>query len=336
MGIDWVKWRWKLLVGVVVLTAAAVAFVASPDDEQLTAEAVASGTSMTSPGSSTSLSSSTVPTTSAAQPEQEPTSSTTTASTTTTTTAPPVVSDEQTSGNLTARATIDPGMVTPSQFVEFSTHITDSDGTGAFVVWDFGDGRSTQLDGYAPGCGPAPETKPIEVTDVQQHAYRLPGRYRAVATVYSKLYGQACLSPQDEQVNVAVEVVVEDGPTYSNGPQQPSLRLGDWTRDHDQVRLYVQSFEDDGYIEGFWIDWGDGTEPEQFTDTMHSCTDPETTWDDSFLWTTLEHDYATPGDYQVTVTVRSAGCDGADQQQVQDTITLRWPPADTTTTSDPP
>jgi hypothetical protein len=121
---------------------------------------------------------------------------------------------------------------------------------------------------------------------------------------------------------------VGPGPSTSQGPSLPVLtaddgRLPAQLHDPTLAAIFAQARDDDGYIAGFSINWGDGTPVQAFAGDRVGCIQTPEGWPSySVAWAngatdhaSPSHRYAVPRPVMITVAVTSTGCDGSDPQQ---------------------
>lgn len=137
-----------------------------------------------------------------------------------------------------------------------------------------------------------------------------------------------CVNPDVSGV-VYGFVDVGAGPSSAQGPSLPRLNADDGRRP-DQMRdpslavAWAQASDEDGYIAGFSVDWGDGTAPQTFPGDPLGCKQGRSGWPNSSgAWISgpptappPSHRYAVPKPYVITVSVWSTGCDGSQVQRV--------------------
>ncbi len=119
-----------------------------------------------------------------------------------------------------------------------------------------------------------------------------------------------------------IEVV--PGTTTSQGPSLPTFSGGAGVAPlgHEGDTSYVTAAgvasDDDGFISGIIINWGDGSPAEPHPGDLTACRPSSSGWplpSQALLATgSNAHHYSGAGTYQVTITVTSTGCDGGQQQ----------------------
>jgi len=175
-------------------------------------------------------------------------------------------------------------------------------------------------------CGPIPG-------NVFEHRIRHPYRYAGTWTVTATFRTQLCggSAPLEYRGTATVEVTPADVPT--NGPERPRLsNIGENPHGATPGMTRVQASveEPDGYLTEMRYAWGDGSPDTVFTFPLDKCVDPPDRWPysgspaslDDTEWTDPEHRYPHPGDYEVTVTAVSTGCDGGERQEATKTVTV--------------
>jgi hypothetical protein len=131
-------------------------------------------------------------------------------------------------------------------------------------------------------------------------------------------------------------IEVAPGRTTSQGPFVPVLQVnhaGLFPEPTDSLVKGVHAFarDEDGYIAGFSLNWGDGTPVETYSGDPLGCMQLPGGWTNASQTmmsstkadrTPPTHRYAQAGTYTVTVHVWSTGCDGADEQKVSGTLNV--------------
>jgi hypothetical protein len=233
-------------------------------------------------------------------------------------------------GPLRLTVDIDSPTTVAGTVVRFDVHAKEPGGRSRAIGVNFGDGGAYGLPvAPIPHCidddstSTTSTTSPPdeEGTDLYEHAYRLPGRYNVRFVVASS----ACDSPP-RRVEVRGTIVVGPGVLLSNGPLLPVIvdasQMSSENPSTGAVELNVHVRDLDGFISAVTVKWGDTTETTK-TYPQTGCTDPTSRWpgptSDSFV---ERHLYASPGAHEVTVTVVSIGCTGADRQISEKTISV--------------
>ncbi|MFL6238785.1 MAG: hypothetical protein ACJ735_04725 [Actinomycetes bacterium] len=101
-------------------------------------------------------------------------------------------------------------------------------------------------------------------------------------------------------------------------PGQPDSHTGD----KSWIAVQVLAIDNDGYITNWTIDFGDGSALVHLAAGAGKCVDGPDGWPQNNSasigqgadWPTLNHHFSTTGQYTVTYTAYSAGCDGRDVQ----------------------
>lgn len=191
----------------------------------------------------------------------------------------------------------------------------------------FGDNApGTGVGSADTGCG----THPGFVAESKvRHAYRYAGTWTVTAVFLTAPCGQD--DRREYRATATVEVTPAEVPT--NGPERP--RLGDVGADPHRTKPGVTQAqalvsERDGYITEVRYAWGDGSPDTVFTFPLAECVDPPDHWPSSSSptslndteWADPEHRYPRPGEYEMTVTAVSTGCDGGDRQEASRTVTV--------------
>ncbi len=218
----------------------------------------------------------------------------------------------------------DPRRTETARLGTFTIQVHRRPGTVLRTVVEYGDGRVVDdWATYGPYCPQASADDPTDYEVTLRHAFRAAGTYDVTVTVQE----MATCTEGGDSARDAVRVDVAPGAVLSNGPFQPVLYAKSVSPSTEQgnvltgqswlVHLKASVRDDDGWITRLTVDWGDGTEPEVQEYGTSGCTDTPTDWPQSSKIPQLEHAYQAQGDYQVTVTVTTTGCDGADAQAAQ-------------------
>lgn len=211
----------------------------------------------------------------------------------------------------------DPASPRTGDVVHFSIEISSPDQPCCGLVLLYGDGfDSGQNNGFpCPDGGPqSPGTRRFETT----HVYNQPGHWEFML---NGLTGN-CRTEQKTAVLFGF-FDVASGTTSSQGPSLPSFSGGPSSPPpgHDGDTSYVtvagEAIDQDGFITGLVIDWGDGSSPEPQPGDP-TCRPSASGWplpSHVMLMTgSNAHHYSRAGTYRVTITVISTGCDGNEQQ----------------------
>jgi hypothetical protein len=136
--------------------------------------------------------------------------------------------------------------------------------------------------------------------------------------VYAALYGYIQVAP---------------GPSRAQGPAVPTIEALEARAPNEPVepgfvKVWAKSRDEDGYISRFLIDFGDGSPSETRPGDPLGCRPTRSGWPaPSTAWLQEpypSHRYAAPGNYTITVTVVSTGCDGTEEQTARATIPYAW------------
>jgi hypothetical protein len=155
----------------------------------------------------------------------------------------------------------------------------------------------------------------------KEHVYNKAGRHQV------RVVGSAdhhC----DYRVTLLLTLDVAPGTPAAQGALKPVVDEFDGLRLPDdpplRVAAYIRAHDDDGWIGGLVVDWGDGTSTQVGGDT-HPCTETANGWparSDVQPQPLPAHSYATAGTYTITLTVTSTGCDGTQPQTARATTTF--------------
>lgn len=182
--------------------------------------------------------------------------------------------------------------------------------------------------GTTEGCvAPTTGHQRMEATETFNHG----GRFEFAFQVSS-----ICINPNDAGYMFGF-VDIGPGPSTAQGPDVPTLNAGDGRvpsqmSDPTLVVAWAEARDEDGFIAGFSVDWGDGTPVETFAGDPLGCRQGASGWPQSSQ-TLIQgssrlpppsHRYAAAKPAMVTVAVWSTGCDGSDVQRV--TSSFPWIP----------
>lgn len=231
---------------------------------------------------------------------------------------------------LRVEAVLDPGSFATATYATLRVTANDDDGFPQITELTWGDGSTEPIAFVAASCpvpeDPPPTSRPKQPGDLAEtftHAWRNPGRYTVTVTVSSSTH---CTQPPAKYETATVRVVVDvtAGEVTANGPAKPRFdgsvgyleggEMYEW-----ELRGSVT--DRDGYFSSATIDWGDGSEPTTITNDQ-PCDDGDGDHYPARGMLALDstHQYQ-PGQYTVTITFASTGCDGEDAQPR--TATLR-------------
>jgi hypothetical protein len=148
-------------------------------------------------------------------------------------------------------------------------------------------------------------------------AYRRPGTYRVVVEARNP----RCVESLGENYG-HLDVIVGEGQSASNGPQQVVADLYDNNSRGRHGHLTLIGTDADGYVSSISVDWGDGTPNDAIRFPLRDCIDPGWTWPLTQRRASLSHAYATALPHVVRVTAVSVGCDGHFRQENRTTVAL--------------
>jgi hypothetical protein len=245
----------------------------------------------------------------------------------TATTAPPVTDDPGPvtvsaggESGLRVVATVSSGGPATAKAVTLKIEARDDDGRPQVTSVHWGD---TQPRGGVAGTvlcseqGSPSEKVPGSAHQTVKHAWRNPGDYTVTVTVTSE---DPCDSSVGEESHtLRIPVAVRPGEVTSNGPQAPYTDFVGHMYGEDEnattVTLEWTLRDYDGYIGSLLADWGDGSAPERVRNTQNPCEDGDGDYYPPGTWSGgASHEYE-PGEYTVTLTFASTGCDGEDRQR---------------------
>lgn len=118
-------------------------------------------------------------------------------------------------------------------------------------------------------------------------------------------------------------VYVTRGEATPQGPSKPQLELTWHDDDGLAVSIDAKGWDEDGYLDHFTVDWGDGTPVQTQPGDGMGCIQLTSGWPNTshaFL-VHLPHEYSTGVQHTVTVTAYSRGCYGNMVQTVTRTLT---------------
>lgn len=153
--------------------------------------------------------------------------------------------------------------------------------------------------------------------------------------------GQGGCGSDDGQGSARGKLDVLPGTSTSNGPAKVLVDLafdgnrgGTTGTQGGKVWVVGHANDEDGYVYKMRVQWGDGTTTVVGGDQRACQTNPSSGWpvnSDAQVGgpdtTDGGHRYTYGGDYTVTLTAYSRGCDGRDGQQASTTMQVRAPGA---------
>lgn len=204
----------------------------------------------------------------------------------------------------------------------------DGDCCGVYVVYGDGYTAPSQLDCLKLGSG----------TMQRQHTFNKPGRH------YFLVQGTSDHCNRNGEIFGSFDV--GPGTSTAQGPTLPTVQLDSSTpvpgheRDPYYVTLWGHAEDEDGYMTKLVVTYGDGTS-KTFGGDPNPCQTgrdgwPVSSYADLPYDPPTPHHYTKPGQYTITLTAYSAGCDGSMVQTAK--ATYVWPvpePAPPGTTSTP-
>ncbi len=207
--------------------------------------------------------------------------------------------------------------------VRFDITASAASGNCCSISMIYGDGfQSPQSDCVATGAS---------AQQSFQHIYNRSGRKRFAA---GAAHG-GCASGG----SIFASLDVAAGQSTAQGPALPVVHVDTANRPagHEDDTSYVtiagDATDEDGYVNWFVLEWGDGTKA-----TYHNgdpCQRSMDGWPTP-SWGTLPgepdpptHHYAKAGTFRVTLTAYSTSCDGADVQHASAHLDWSWAPPET-------
>lgn len=245
-------------------------------------------------------------------PPTSPPPSTEPEPTATTTWAPP---------GLTVTVDTVPAEPTAGGDTTIRVRVVDTDGHFLGGTVDFGDGGSHEFWTPQPMCpvpNPTPDRtpRPSDETQTVRHVYAAEGTYQL--RVFVRTGSHCGATPREEKTVTGPVSVGDDG---GNGTQAPTAEIADAGEGYDKPRWWdIRMADADGWVSGYTIHFGDDTPPETKTFPRDGCTAGENGYPTSDRVQRIEHKYAEPDTYRVSLTVTSTNCDGGATQS----STLRW------------
>jgi hypothetical protein len=184
----------------------------------------------------------------------------------------------------------------------------------------FADG-SVFAEGNEGTCGArAPVRTPGTARFSTTHIYNLDGRW----TFYVQPITDTC-ETTGVHASLYGTIEIAPGTATAQGPSSPTVLVGRTTpapgheSDPTWASIVAQARDEDGWLRGLTLDWGDGTPPQAFGDGGLGCRPHSGGWPSpSLIWVVTNeaiHHYAAPATYTITATVESTGCDGSLPQQ---------------------
>ncbi len=150
------------------------------------------------------------------------------------------------------------------------------------------------------------------------HSYRSPGSYTITATAHVVW---PCRAVDEQYVSFeTTQAISVTGArtTKSNGAVVPNVSMNAGLGDEpgrDALRV-VSAVDRDGYIQSLSVDWGDGSSPSVATQNMAPCREDKNGWPAlNGENANMHHHYDMAGDFTVTLTAVSVGCDGKSPQE---------------------
>ena len=231
-------------------------------------------------------------------------------------------------GTITIDATIEPAYPRAGELVHFRVSATDSEGGMFAFGFVPGDGRRASTPGSPivdclarDPSAPPRERSPVSETREFAHTYRV-----AAERHFRVVVATGACDREGHRAELAGALVVLPGMTVpSNGPRQPQ----GWVHQNAEgapangVWMSIAAADADGLVQHATVDWGDGSSPSvlEVPRGEFDCIDEPNAYPNSGDTHGMEHVYAAPGTYTVTVTVVSTGCDGKNPQSATATGT---------------
>jgi hypothetical protein len=228
-----------------------------------------------------------------------------------------------TSNGITLKLTIDRQGAAVGQPVTFTLEATHGTEACCGLYLLFGDGAKFDQQAAEPcgGSKGSPGTKTATTT----HPYNGDGLWEFSFQAYTG----NCNTDYHSYGSFYGWVNITPGAPTANGPAVPKME-GGWggrPSGHESDQMWVtvagHGMDEDGYVHHFSVDWGDGSPLDTSPGDPMGCRPTSGGWPaTSHAWMPPNgspsppptHQYAAPGDYAITVTVHSIGCNGTDEQ----------------------
>jgi hypothetical protein len=184
----------------------------------------------------------------------------------------------------------------------------------------YGDGQSSTSQETA-----CPQPVTTSRTATFEHTWNRAGKW-----VLQLQANESSCGGGDAYALMRVTVEITAGTTTSNGPAKPTVKV-----DRDQqprpgddsyAAYYGHAEDEDGWISRLVLDYGDGTAPRTFGGSPRACQEgrggqPNPSYADLPYDPPHTHHYEAPGEYVVTLTAYSTGCDGRSEQSAKASFT---------------
>ena len=240
------------------------------------------------------------------------------------------------SNGITLRMVMSPAAPRAGERVTFTVEASTPSGLCCGLMLMTGDGGGDQyppppaLDDHR-GCS-AQEPKSNSVKGEMHHIYNKAGRWNFS---FSARTGGICTATESGygSLDGTLEIGGGSAAPTAQGPAQPTVRPASIYPYAPRVITFsAEAQDDDGYIDRFIVEWGDGSATETFRNPQ-PCKQGLSGWPGG-TYTILPHWMGVPsvthryGDdkpHTVTVTVVSTGCDRSAEQRVSGTIVFPEP-----------
>jgi hypothetical protein len=226
--------------------------------------------------------------------------------------SPPPVDDGGPSGLTISVTPTHPAAGVPARLV------FDSGGDASAFGYDLADGTSQGMG--TPVCG-APFGGPKDV----DHIWDAAGSYTVTLTVSGARCRADGSQAQFHAVTKTLTIVVAGGQaTGSNGTAAPKLAVQSPSKAGTDVSITTAGTDADGFAYAVVVDWGDDSPRDIQLQALSGCQrGPGGTPSNGSVSFPFAHHFAQGGQYHVTITFFSTGCDGQSAQTDQRAVLLK-------------